>query len=145
MSVWNNSTAEERMEWWRSIRKDVSGLDEKEQLNSIAEFFANVPIGTRCIDYYTPASWPTPWELLYHKLFCASSISLLIYHTLVITLDEDRVDIVLINTGDDVFLAPLVDKKHIFNIELGKVNNITDYPSIKIIDDFKDQEIHQVQ
>lgn len=145
MSEWNNSTAEERMDWWRSIREEVNDLEEKEQLNSIAKFFANVPIGSRCIDYYTPDSWPTPWELLYHKLFCASSISLLIYHTLTITLDEDRVDIVLINTGDDVFLAPLVDKKYIFNIELGKVNNITDYPLIKIIDDFKDQKIHQVQ
>lgn len=145
MSTWNNSTAEERIELWRNLRADVSVLEEKEQLNSIAEFFASVPIGSRCIDFYTPDSWPTPWELLYHKLFCTSSISLLIYHTLVLTLDEDRVEIILVDSGDDLFLAPLVDKKYIFNIELGKVNNITDYPSIKIIDDFKDQEIHQVQ
>jgi len=145
MSTWNNSTAEERMELWRGLRADVSVLEEKEQLNSIADFFASVPIGSRCIDFYTPDSWPTPWELLYHKLFCTSSISLLIYHTLVITLGEDRVEIILVDSGDDLFLAPLVDKKYIFNIELGKVNNITDYPSIKIIDDFKDQEIHQVQ
>jgi hypothetical protein len=145
MSDWNNSTAEERIGKWRELREHIKSLPEEEQLNSIAEFFARVPIGSRCVDFYTPASWPTPWELLYHKLFCASSISLLIYHTLVITLDEDRVDIILINTGDDVFLAPLVDKKHIFNIELGKVNNITDYPKIEIIDDFTDQEIHQVQ
>ena len=133
------------MELWRGLRTDVSVLEEKEQLNSIADFFASVPIGSRCIDFYTPDSWPTPWELLYHKLFCTSSISLLIYHTLVITLGEDRVEIILVDSGDDLFLAPLVDKKYIFNIELGKVNNITDYPSIKIIDDFKDQEIHQVQ
>lgn len=145
MSTWNNSTAEERIGLWRELRTDVSILKEKEQLNSIASFFADVPIGSRCIDFYTPDSWPTPWELLYHQLFCTSSISLLIYHTLVLTLDEDRVDIILVDTDDDLFLAPLVDKKYIFNIELGKVNNITDYPSIKIIDDFKDQEIHQVQ
>lgn len=144
MSDWNNSTAEERMERWRNLRESISGLEEEEQLNSIADFFADVPIGSRCIDFYTPDSWPTPWELLYHKLFCTSSISLLIYHTLVITLGGDRVEIILVDTGNDLFLAPLVDKKCIFNIELGKVNNIKDYPSLRIIDDFKDQEIHQV-
>ena len=133
------------MERWRNLRTSVSTLEEKEQLNSIADFFADVPIGSRCIDFYTPDSWPTPWELLYYKLFCTSSISLLIYHTLVLTLGEGRAEIVLVDTGDDLFLAPLVDKKCIFNIELGKVNNIKDHPAIKIIDDFKDQMIHQVQ
>ena len=145
MSEWNNSSAEERIQRWRDFRESLAGLSDEEVLNSIANFFADVPIGSRCIDFYTPDSWPTPWELLYHKLFCTSSISLLIYHTLVLALGKDRVEIVLIDTGDDLFLAPLLDKKYIFNLELGKVNNITDYPALKIIDDFKDQTIHQVQ
>ena len=145
MSAWNNSTPEERMVNWKELRENIVSLPEEEMLNSIASFFADVPIGARCIDFYTPASWPTPWELLYHKLFCTSAISLMIYHTLCIALDDDRVTIVLIDTGDDLFLAPLVDKKHIFNLELGKVNSIKDYPTIKIIDDFTDQKIHQVQ
>jgi len=145
MSDWNNSTAEERMERWKNLRESISSYAEIEQLNSIASFFADVPIGSRCIDFYTPDSWPTPWELLYHKLFCTSSISLLIYHTLVLALGSNRVEIILIDTGDDLFLVPLVDKKYIFNMELGKVNNIKDHPTIKIIDDFEDQTIHQVQ
>lgn len=146
MSDWNNSTAEERMERWRKFREHASDLVvEEEQLKSIAKFFADVPIGTRCIDYYTPDSWPTPWELLYHKLFCASSISLLIYHTLSMILGEDRIEIVLIDTGEDCFLVPIVDKKHILNYELGKVNNIKECKDLKIIDDFADQKIHQVQ
>lgn len=146
MSDWNNSTAEERMERWKKFREHASDLViEEEQLKSIAKFFADVPIGTRCIDYYTPDSWPTPWELLYHKLFCPSSISLLIYHTLSITLGEDRVEIILIDTGEDRFLVPIVDKKYIFNYELGKVNNIKDCKDLRIIDDFTDQTIHQVR
>lgn len=145
MSDWNNSTAEERIAKWRELREHIRILEEEEQLKSIAEFFARVPIGARCIDYYTPDSWPTPWELLYHKLFCASSISLLIYHTLSIALGEERVEIVLVDTGDDRFLVPIVDKKHIFNFELGKVNNIKECKDLKIIDDFTDQTIHQVQ
>ena len=145
MSVWNNSTPEERISMWKDFREEINDLPEDEMLNSIANFFADVPIGSRCLDFYTPESWPTPWELLYHKLFCTSSISLLIYHTLSLVLDNDRVKIILIDSDNDRFLVPLVDKHYIFNFELGKVNNIKNYPKIKIIDDFEGKEIRQVQ
>lgn len=144
MSEWNNSSAEERIEKWREFRESLNGLNDEELLNNVAQFFATVPLGARCIDFYTPESWPTPWELLYHKLYCSSSISLLIYHTLCIALGEDRVDIVLADTGTDRLLVPVVDKKYIFNYELGKVNKIKDHP-IVVIDDFADTEIEQVQ
>ena len=144
MSEWNNSSAEERIQRWRDFRESLAGLPDEEVLNNVAEFFASVPIGGRCIDYYTPESWPNPWELLYHNLFCTSSISLLIYHTLCITLGSERVQIILADTKDDLCLLPLVDNKYIFNLELGKVNNIKDY-SIKILDTFDDHKIEQVQ
>ena len=80
MSEWNNSSAEERLEKWRGFRESLEDLSEEDLLNTVADFFAAVPIGARCIDFYTPESWPNPWELLYHKLFCTDSISLLIYH-----------------------------------------------------------------
>ena len=145
MSAWNNSTPEERIAKWRELREHISTLSEEEQINSIAEFFARVPIGARCIDFYTPDSWPTPWELLYHKLFCASTISLLIYHTLCIALGEERVSIVLIDSGDDRFLVPLVDKQRVFNFELGKVNNIKECTTLEIIDEFLDAEMHPIK
>lgn len=145
MSAWNNSTPEERIANWRELREHISNLSEEEQINSIAEFFARVPIGARCIDFYTPDSWPTPWELLYHKLFCPSTISLLIYHTLCVTLGEERVSIVLIDSGDDRFLVPLVDKQRVFNFELGKVNNIKECSTLTIVDEFLDAEMHQIK
>lgn len=145
MSDWNNSTPEERIANWRELREHISDLEEEEQINSIAEFFARVPIGARCIDFYTPDSWPTPWELLYHKLFCPSTISLLIYHTLCVALGEERVSIVLIDSGDDRFLVPLVDKQRVFNIELGKVNNIKECGTLTIVDEFLDVEMHQIK
>ena len=145
MSDWNNSTPEERIERWREFRESLEGLSEEEVLNNVAEFFAAVPIGARCIDYYTPESWPNPWELLYHKLFCTNTISLLIYHTLCVILGKDRVEIVLVETTDDRFLLPIVDKKRIFNYELGKVNNIADHEQIKIIDDFSNESVDVIQ
>lgn len=145
MSAWNNSTPEERIAKWRELREHISTLSEEEQINSIAEFFARVPIGARCVDFYTPDSWPTPWELLYHKLFCASTISLLIYHTLCIALGEERVSIVLVDSGDDRFLVPLVDKQRVFNFELGKVNNIKECTTLEIVDEFLDAEVHPIK
>jgi len=145
MSDWNNSTPEERIEKWRNFRESLDGLPEPELLNNVAEFFAAVPIGARCIDYYTPESWPNPWELLYHKLFCTNSISLLIYHTLCVILGKDRVEITLVETEDDRFLLPIVDKKYIFNYELGKVNNINDHKNIKTIDDFSSESVDVIQ
>lgn len=145
MSAWNNSTPEERIANWRELREHISSLSEEEQINSIAEFFARVPIGARCIDFYTPESWPTPWELLYHNLFCPSTISLLIYHTLCIALGRDRVSIILIDSGDDRFLVPLVDKQRVFNFELGKVNNIKECSTLTIVDEFLDVEMHQIK
>ena len=138
MSEWNNSSAEERLEKWRGFRESLEDLSEEDLLNNVAEFFAAVPIGARCIDFYTPESWPNPWELLYHKLFCTNSISLLIYHTLCVSLDKNRVEILLVETKEDRFLLPVVDKKRIFNYELGKVNNIKDHANIKIIDNFSE-------
>ena len=145
MSDWNSSSAEERIEKWREFRESLQGQSDEELLNNVAQFFASVPIGSRCIDYYTPVSWPNPWELLYHKLYCTSSISLLIYHTLCVALDKDRVQIVLADTGTDRMLLPIVDKKYIFNFELGQVNKTKDHPNIKIVDDFADQEIVQIR
>ena len=145
MSEWNNSSAEERIQRWRDFRESLAGLSDEEVLNNVAEFFASVPIGGRCIDYYTPDSWPTPWELLYHQLFCTSSISLLIYHTLCVAIGEDRVAIVLADTGNDRCLIPIVDKQRVFNYELGKVNNITKCTTLEIVDEFIDAEMHQIK
>ena len=145
MSEWNNSSAEERIQRWRDFRESLAGLSDEEVLNNVAEFFASVPIGGRCIDYYTSDSWPTPWELLYHQLFCTSSISLLIYHTLCVAIGEDRVAIVLADTGNDRCLIPIVDKQRVFNYELGKVNNITKCTTLEIVDEFIDAEMHQIK
>ena len=141
MSNWNCSTPEERIARWKEFRDTISNEDEEVLLNSIAQFFADVPVGARSIDFYTPESWPTPWEILYHKLFCANSISLLIYYTLTLVLDEDRVELILIDDDTDRFIVPLLDKKRILNYVLGEISNTDDFPQIAIIEEFAKEEI----
>lgn len=141
MSEWNCSNPEERIAWWKELRDRLNGQEEAEMLNSIAHFFASVPVGTRYIDYYTPASWPTPWEILYDKLFCANTVSLLIYYTLILQLGEERVDILLVEDDTDRFLLPIVDKKYLLNYVLGEISNVEDFPQIKVIETFRNEEL----
>ena len=141
MSSWNCSTPEERIAWWKDLRDTINGEDEAVLLNNVAQFFADVPVGARFVDFYTPESWPTPWEILYHKLFCVNSISLLIYYTLTLVLDEDRVELILIDDNTDRFIVPLLDKKYILNYVLGEISNTDDFPQIEIIEKFAKEEI----
>jgi hypothetical protein len=144
MSNWNNASAEERIVLWRSFREEIAPLQEQEQLNRIAEFFADIPIGSRCLDYYTPSSWPTPWEILHDKMFCPNTISLLIFHTLNVVLGNGRAAIILIEDDRDRYLVPLLDNKYIFNFELGMISTVHD-PRIKIIDRFEDETIDRIR
>ena len=141
MSEWNCSNPEERIAWWKDLRDRLDGEDETEVLNKTAQFFAAIPVSTRYVDFYTPASWPTPWEILYDKLFCANSVSLLIYYTLQLQLGADRVEIILIEDDKDRFLVPLVDKKHILNYVLGEISNVEDFPQIQVIESFRNEEV----
>ena len=91
------------------------------RLIKLAQFFQTVPIASRQLDYYTPESWPTPWELLHYGQSCPSSISLLMVYTLKL-IGEDDFKILLIDDSADLYLVPLVNDTHILNYILGEVS-----------------------
>ena len=68
-------------------------------------------------------------------------ISLLIYYTLTLVLDEDRVELILIDDDTDRFIVPLLDKKRILNYVLGEISNIDDFAQLTIIEKFAKEEI----
>lgn len=113
---------------WRSVRTAVLDLSLAEQMPIIAKFFAEMPFGARTLDYYTPAEWPTPWEILYHGSFCKSSISLLIFYTLSLLHTDHVIELHLIDDRSDIYLLPVIDNKFALNYELG---TISDYAEIK--------------
>lgn len=129
---------------WRNFREELRDLTKEEKLNKVAKFFAKFPIGSRCIDFYTPEDWPTPWEILYHKTYCASTVSLLQYHTLATVLKDNAVSIVLIDDGRDRFLVPIIDNEYILNYILGEVTRLEEYKEIRIVDDFDDDTIPHI-
>lgn len=124
--MWNSGTDQAILAHWRQLRADICDVGTEQKISAVAEFIATIPYGTRTLDYYSPDAWPTPWEILAYRQFCASSISLLAYHTLdMVSTAELALD--LIDDGDDVFLVPVVDAA-VLNYYPGEAVPIGDLP-----------------
>ena len=138
-----NQKYEDRLLLWREFRESLETSDDP--LQDVVSFYSSAPLVSIQTDPYTQENWPTPWEILYHKLYCQNTVSLLIYHTLHILL-EDPADlkIILIDDTRNRFLVPTLEDKYIFNYVLGVISNIHDYKEIIIVDDFEDQIVHNV-
>lgn len=120
---WHNLHNDERLRLWKKLRASISADLLDSQLESIAKFFESVPYSTRTLDYYDPASWPTPWEILFNGSFCKSSISILIFHTLKMLHTDHHITLQLIDDGTDEYLVPVIDDQFVLNYQLGSVNN----------------------
>jgi len=132
---WNILQNEDRLLLWKKLRSDLQGQNLETVLPQVANFFRPFPFETRTIDYYTPNSWPTPWEILHHGNFCISSISLLIYYTITLVSPETQVDLILVDSQLGVFMIPLVENKFVLNYEAGMISTYstiqTDFRVIK--------------
>jgi len=72
----NNS---ERLSAWRNFRNSFpsngTALD-------VVNAFSNIKLERRIIDYYTPESWPTPFEIVSEGMFDQSGLTLVLASTL---------------------------------------------------------------
>jgi len=84
----NLQTPEQRLSTWRDIRnKNHSNIQE------VLEDFSSIKLVSRYLDYYTPKSWPNPFEIINEGYLCQSGVSLVLASTLVYKnfLFEDRI------------------------------------------------------
>ena len=130
--IWNTIPNEERLHLWKKLRDDIQELQLKDQLNEVAKFCSKIPYGARTLDYYDPTDWLTPWEILFHGSFCTSSISLLMFYTLILLKNPLKVELYLVEDDDGIYLLPVVDNQFVLNYELGAVNNY-----LEVSNDFK--------
>jgi hypothetical protein len=73
----SNLTPEGRLEWWRNIRH----RDHATIADVVAEF-GDLEPQLRYLDYYTPSSWPSPFEIVAEGQLDVSGISLTLAATL---------------------------------------------------------------
>ena len=84
----NLQTPEQRLSTWRDIRnKNHSNIQE------VLEDFSSIKLVSRYLDYYSPESWPNPFEIVNEGYFCQSGVSLVLASTLLYKgfLFEDRI------------------------------------------------------
>src|SRR5271165_7697695 len=107
------------------MRNDIGELSLQEQLVEVAKFCKSIPFGTRTLDYYNPDEWPTPWEILFYGSFCTSSISLLIFYTLILLPNEKTVELFLVEDDRGVYLLPVINNHFVLNYELGQISKLS--------------------
>ena len=69
----------ERLSEWRRFRQQFPTTGTEQD---VAQAFKNVPIQRRFIDYYTPSSWPSVFEIVQQDMFCQSGLTLVLAATL---------------------------------------------------------------
>ena len=114
---YKNQSANDRLTTWRNLRQ--TNFSNVEDL--VAEY-QTIKLVSRYLDYYTPKSWPDPFEIVSEGYFCQSGVTLLIVSHLIysgfITSEELIFPVISNNiNGNDglVFL----DKDKVFNFETG--------------------------
>lgn len=143
---WNSIPNNERLRLWKKLREDVADLPLVDQLKEIAKFAGTIPFGSRSIDYYTPEDWPTPWEILYHDMFCTSSISVLIFHTFVLLKTTHKIDLYLVEDSDDVYLLPIINDQFVLNYESGKISNYSEIKDqLKVLQVFDQTRVKTIK
>ena len=125
MIHWNNLSATERLDIWRHEREDLKEKQYNDRLESLSEFFSHVPYGNRSLDYYTPSSWLTPWEIFHYGEFCRNSISLLMFHTLNMVDPAINIKLCLVDDKEDTFLVLVVDDTFVLGLVPGQVAKLT--------------------
>jgi hypothetical protein len=143
---WNVMCEDDRIHLWRMLRKSMKSLPTDKKIQKVVEFAATIPYTARTIDYYSPSTWPAPWEILHNALFCANGISILLYHTLKLSEIQD-IELLLVNYAGDIFLLPCVDGIHVLNFSIGEVCSLTDLEKndkFQILNVFDDTVIKQV-
>lgn len=72
-------TCSERLAVWRKFRQE---FPKNGTVEDVVKAFSEVRLERRNIDYYTPESWPLPFEIVNDGLFCQSGLTLVIASTL---------------------------------------------------------------
>jgi hypothetical protein len=140
--IWSSIDNDERLRLWKNLRNEISNQEIEYQLEKISKFCSTMPIGSRSIDYYSTENWPTPWEILYHGSFCTSSISLLIFYTLTLTMPDAQIRLELIEDSYGIYLIPVIEDRFVLNYELGKISILSEIKgSITTINVFEKHQI----
>lgn len=71
-------SATERLAVWRNLRQTYNDP----AVNTLLAAFASIKPEPRFLDYYTPSSWPSVFEIVADGMFCQTGITLVLTATM---------------------------------------------------------------
>jgi len=114
-------SSEDRLRIWREIRQKEYSKPEE-----LVKEFVGIKVRPRYIDYYTPSSWPNPFEILTEEYLCYSGITLILASTLIhkgfITSDNLFFPVISNNITNEYGIV-LLDNEKVYNFTQGKIED----------------------
>lgn len=111
----------DRLRIWRDIRQQDFLTAE-----DLVKQFQDIKIVSRYLDYYTPKSWPSPFEIVSEGYLCQTGVTLLLTATLInknfITSDELLFPVISNNINGDSGIV-LLDGNNVYNFTSGKIES----------------------
>ena len=112
-------TPSERLAVWRKVRQH-----QFDAVDDLLEQFKGIKLESRYLDYYTPSSWPNPFEIVNEGYFCQSGVTLILTATLIhqnfISNREICMSVISSNI-DGISGLVLLDEEKVYNFLPGKV------------------------
>jgi hypothetical protein len=78
-----NVSYENRLLTWKEFRDTL--CNETDPLESVVNFWNNIPEDPRSIDPYDKETWPSPWELIEENSYCKYTKILAIAYTMLLS------------------------------------------------------------
>lgn len=118
---YKNQSANDRLAIWRDLRQtNFSNIED------LVLEYQSINLVSRYLDYYTPSSWPDPFEIVNEGYFCQSGVTLLIVSHLIYAdfISSDVLEFPVISNninGNDGLVY--LDNNKVYNFEIGKISD----------------------
>ena len=114
-----NLSGSERLNIWRNVRQK-----SHKNIIEVLEDFASIETLPRYLDYYTPNSWPNPFEIVNEGYLCQSGVTLVLLSTLINKgfISEDTIQLPVISnniTGTSGLV--IYDRDLVYNFTPGEI------------------------
>ena len=114
-----NLSGSERLQIWRNVRQKTHS-----DIIDVLEEFATIETLPRYLDYYTPSSWPTPFEIVSEGYLCQSGVTLILLSTLInkgfISKDTIQLPVISNNITGTSGLV-IYDRESVYNFTPGEI------------------------
>lgn len=114
-----NLSGSERLQIWRNVRQKTHS-----DIIDVLEEFATIETLPRYLDYYTPSSWPTSFEIVSEGYLCQSGVTLILLSTLInkgfISKDTIQLPVISNNITGTSGLV-IYDRESVYNFTPGEI------------------------